>query len=61
LVVVWHRRINSLAGQKHIGVYKLIQHLTKEQGEVNARIEDIITGRDKSPKKWDYIEREKCY
>jgi hypothetical protein len=42
-------------------VYKLIQHLTKEQGEVNARIEDIITGRDKSPKKWDYIEREKCY
>jgi hypothetical protein len=51
LVEAWHRRINSLVSQKHIGVYKLIQHLTKEQGEVNARIQDIITGRDKSPKK----------
>jgi hypothetical protein len=59
LVEAWHRRINSLVCQKHIGVYKLIQHLTKEQGEVNARIQDIITGRDKSPKKRDYIDREK--
>jgi hypothetical protein len=50
LVEAWHRRINSLVSQKHIGVYKLIQHLTKEQGEVNARIQDIITGRDKSLK-----------
>lgn len=40
----WHRRLKSLVGRKHPGVYKLIGHLQKELLCAKAQIEKIRNG-----------------
>ena len=40
----WHRRLNILVGGAHIGIFKLIKELQKEQHQVEAQIESIVRG-----------------
>lgn len=43
-IEAWHRRLNSLIGKSHVGVYVLIDELKKEQLKVEGEIECINRG-----------------
>jgi hypothetical protein len=43
-VEAWHRRWEILVGQSHIGVYRMIEELQKEQQSVDLQVESIIRG-----------------
>lgn len=40
----WHRRIGSLAGEYHLGLYKCIHLLNKESHTVSIEIERLTSG-----------------
>ena len=50
-VEAWHRRWEILVGQSHVGVYKMIEELQKEQQNVDFQIECIIRGEQRPAKK----------
>ena len=43
-VEAWHRRWEILVGQSHVGVYRMIEELQKEQQSVDLQVESIIRG-----------------
>jgi len=43
-VEAWHRRWGSLVGTAHLGVYKIIKELQKEQNRVELDVESILRG-----------------
>ena len=43
-IEAWHRRWEILVGQSHIGVYRMIEELQKEQQSVDLQVESIIRG-----------------
>jgi len=58
-VEAWHRRLEILVGQSHLGVYKIIGELQKEQQRVDFQVERIIRGEPCPAKKKALIEKEK--
>jgi hypothetical protein len=58
-VEAWHRRWEILVGQSHVGVYRMIEELQKEQQSVDLQVENIIRGEQRKTKKKALIEREK--
>jgi len=50
-VEAWHRRWEILVGQSHIGVYRMIEELQKEQQSVDLQVESIIRGEQRPTKK----------
>ncbi len=58
-VEAWHRRWEILVGQSHVGVYRMIEELQKEQQCVELQVESIIRGEQRLAKKKNLIEREK--
>lgn len=43
-VEAWHRRWETLIGGAHVGVFKIIQEIRKEQNRVELDIESIVRG-----------------
>ena len=43
-VEAWHRRWETLIGCAHVGVFKIIQEIRKEQNRVERDIESIVRG-----------------
>ena len=43
-VEAWHRRWGALVGTAHLGVYKIIKELQKEQNRVELDVESILRG-----------------
>ena len=43
-VKAWHRRWEILVGQSHVGVYRMIEELQKEQQSVDLQVKSIICG-----------------
>lgn len=43
-VEAWHRRWETLVGNAHIGVFKIINEIQKEQNQVQLNIESILRG-----------------
>jgi hypothetical protein len=58
-IEAWHRRWEILVGQSHVGVYRMIEELQKEQQSVDLQVESIIRGEQRPAKKKTLIEREK--
>ena len=57
-IEAWHRRWEVLVGQSHIGVYKMIEELQKEQRNVDLQVKSIICGEQRPARKRTLIERE---
>jgi hypothetical protein len=57
-IEAWHRHWEILVGQSHIGVYRMIEELQKEQRSVDLQVECIIRGVRRPAKKKNLIERE---
>ena len=51
--------LEILVGQSHIGVYRMIEELQKEQQSIDLQVESIIRGERWPTKKKTLIEREK--
>lgn len=47
----WHRRLEVLVGRAHVGVFKLIKELQKEQQQVEVQIECILRGEPRKKQK----------
>ena len=58
-VEAWQRRLESLVGKSHVGVYTMVDEIKKEQIQVKRRSEDIVRGMPATPTKKEYIDREK--
>jgi hypothetical protein len=58
-VEAWHRRWEILVGQSHVGVYRMIEELQKEQQSVDLQVESIMSGEQRPAKKKTLIERGK--
>jgi len=43
-VEAWHRRWEVLVGNTHVGVFKIIKEIQKEQNQVELDIESILRG-----------------
>ena len=43
-VEAWHRRWETLVGHAHVGVYKIINEIQKEQNQLQLNIESILRG-----------------
>ena len=53
-VEAWHRRLEVLIGNAHVGVFKIIEEIQKEQNRVQLEIESILRGLPRNlPKKKD--------
>jgi len=57
-VEAWHRRWDTLVGSAHIGIFKIIKKLQKEQNQVELEIEANVRGAPRPPQKRQVIERE---
>ena len=57
-VEFWHRRFGVLVGRVHVGVFKLIKELQKEQQQVEVQIECILRGGPRKKQKLDDKRRE---
>lgn len=44
IVEGWHNRWNNLIGKAHIGVYKIVEEMLKEQQQLEIQIENINHG-----------------
>ncbi|GET04161.1 hypothetical protein GLOIN_2v1446576 [Rhizophagus clarus] len=59
-VEVWHRRWETLVGHAHVGVYKILGEIQKEQNQLQLSIESILqVGPQSLQRKKDH-EREEC-
>ena len=56
-VEAWHRRLESLVGRAHLGVYNIIENFQKEQEQVDAQVECILRGEQ--PPKRRKVDEEK--
>ncbi|CAB4402207.1 unnamed protein product [Rhizophagus irregularis] len=53
-VEAWHRRWETLVGHAHVGVFKIIKEIQKEQNRVQLEMESILQGSPQNlPKKKD--------
>jgi MULE transposase domain len=43
-VAAWHRRWETLVGRAHVGVFKIIKEIQKEQNQVELKAESILRG-----------------
>ena len=43
-VEAWHRRWEVLAGRDHVGIFKIIKDIQKEQNKVQLEIEMVLRG-----------------
>ena len=51
-VKAWHRRWEVLVGNAHVGIFKLITEIQKEQNRVKLEMESILRGLPRNlPKK----------
>jgi hypothetical protein len=57
-VEAWHRRWGALVGTAHLGVFKIIKELQKEQNRVELDIESILRGIPRPLQKRQDRERE---
>ena len=57
-VEAWHRRWSALVGTAHLGVYKIIKELQKEQNRVELDVESILRGIPRPLQKKQDRERE---
>lgn len=54
----WHNRWNNLIGKAHIGVYKIIEEMRKEQKQTDLQVECINRGAPRPTKRNQYANRE---
>jgi hypothetical protein len=54
----WHNRWNNLIGKAHVGVYKIVEEMRKEQQQVDLQIESMIRGQTQPAQRKQHIERE---
>jgi hypothetical protein len=57
-VEAWHRRLGELVGAAHVGVFKMIKEIKKEQQNTEGQIECIIRGEPRKKVKLDVKRRE---
>jgi hypothetical protein len=57
-VEAWHRRWNTLAGKPHIGFYKFINQIIREQHEIEIEFERINNGYPRPKMRKSDIDRE---
>jgi MULE transposase domain/FLYWCH zinc finger domain len=57
-VEAWHRRWEVLVGNTHVGVFKIIKEIQKEQNQVELNIESILRGMPRPLQKKKDRERE---
>lgn len=57
-VEAWHRRWDTLVGTAHIGVFKIIKHIQKEQSQVTLNIEANLRGAQQPPRRRQVVARE---
>jgi hypothetical protein len=57
-VKAWHRRWETLVGSAHVGVFKIIKEIQKEQNQVKLNIESILRGMPRPLQKKQDRERE---
>ena len=57
-VEAWHRRLEVLLGSAHVGLFKLINELRKEQKNMEDEMECIVRGEIKRKLKKKDAERE---
>ena len=57
-VEAWHRRWETLVGRAHIGVFKIIKEIEKEQNQVELKAESIMWGASRSSQRRQDRERE---
>lgn len=57
-VEAWHRRWEVLVGVSHLGVFKIIKEIQKEQNRVQLDIESILRGAPRPPQRRENITRE---
>ncbi|CAG8467758.1 9887_t:CDS:2 [Scutellospora calospora] len=50
-VEAWHRRWNTLLGNTHLGVFRMIKEIQKEQNQVQLDIESVIRGAPHPPQR----------
>lgn len=58
IVEGWHNRWNNLIGNSHVGVYKIIEEIQKEQQQTDIQIENINRGAPRQAQRNQYINRE---
>jgi MULE transposase domain/FLYWCH zinc finger domain len=57
-VEAWHRRWGTLVGRAHVGVFKIINEIQKEQSQVQLNIESILRGAPRPSQRRRDRERE---
>jgi MULE transposase domain/FLYWCH zinc finger domain len=57
-VEAWHRRWETLVGVAHLGVFKIIKEMQKEQNRVQLDIESILRGAPRPSQRKENIMRE---
>jgi len=58
-VEAWHRRWDTLVGSAHVGVFKIIEHMRKEQSQVMLNIEATLRGAPRPRQRRQTIIRER--
>ncbi|CAG8760366.1 21340_t:CDS:2, partial [Gigaspora rosea] len=56
----WHRRWDVLVGCAHVGIFRILNEIQKEQNRVELDIEAILRGAPRPPQRRHNIEREQC-
>ena len=54
----WHNRWGNLIGKAHVGLYKIIEEMQREQQQTDIQIENINRGAPRPSKRDQYIDRE---
>jgi hypothetical protein len=57
-VEAWHRRWETLVGIAHLGVFKIIKQIQKEQHRVELDMESILRGASRPPQRKQNVIRE---
>jgi hypothetical protein len=59
-IEAWHRRWSALVGKKHLGLYKFITQIKREQNEVENDFERINNGEPRPNLRKEDMDREKA-
>jgi len=58
IVEGWHNRWSNLIGRAHVGLYKIIEEMRKEQQQTDIQIESINRGAPRPSQRNQYVNRE---
>ena len=52
----WHNRWNTLVGNAHVSIYKIIEEMRKEQQQMEMQVESIIRGESRPAQRKKYVD-----